>query len=184
MTRRGPTLPEPGAPRPAPLLGPTATASFLVAGACVVGVLEAWSAWHRHSVGTDYAAGVPGVWVADLASADATARMIGLLYVIALLAAGIALLVWLARVRANARLLADRRPLSTGWAFGAWFATTLVALALTYVLRGWPALPELRGLAIAETFSVALQCVAGGLVIVVVRRVTRRQLAPHPVARA
>lgn len=184
MTGRGPSLPEPGGPRPAPLLGPTAAATCLVAGACVAGVLAAWSTWHRHSVGTDYAAGVPGVWVADLTSADATARTTGLLYVIAQLAAGIALLVWLSRVRANARLAGGREPRHLGWALGAWYATTLAALTSAFLLRDGSALPELRALAVTETVTVALQCAAGGLVIVVVRLVTRRQVAARPAARA
>ncbi len=175
MTIPEPTLPESVLPRPAPLLGPTTATSFLVGATCLAGVLDAWSSWHRHSVGTAYLAGAPGIWVADLTSADGNGQTVGLLYVIAMLAAGVSLLVWQSRIRANVRLLGEpsRR---TGWVAGGWYATTLVALVLTYLLRGEATVSGLGTLAGAATVSVTLQCVAGAFVVVLVRRVTRRQL--------
>lgn len=179
MTIPEPILPRPILPRPAPLLGPTTTASVLVGASCLVSALEAWSAWHRLAVGTDYAAGVPGVWVADLTSADATARTIAALYLIAATSAGLAMLVWLSRVRANMRLLGGTpRPRRTAWVLGAWVASTVVTVVLTLLLRDAATVGELRALAVAETACSALQCVAGGLAILVVRRVTRWQSAP------
>jgi hypothetical protein len=179
MTSPEPTLPETALPRPAPLLGPATATSFLVGGTCVAGALDAWSAWHRHSVGTEYLAGTPGIWVSDLTSADGIGQAAGLLYVIAMLATGTSLLVWQSRIRANARLRGEpaRR---MGWAAGGWYATTLVALVLTYLLRGEGTVSGLATLAGAATVSVALQTVAGGLVIILVRRVTRRQSTSRP----
>ena len=181
MTSPEPTLPETALPRPAPLLGPTTATSFLIGTACVAGAVEAWSAWYRHSVGTAYLAGTPGIWVSDLTSADGIGQAVGLLYVIAMLAAGVSLLVWQSRIRANARLRGEpaRR---MGWVLGGWYATTLVALVLTYLLRGEGTVSGLATFAGAATVSVALQCVAGGFVIVLVRQVTRRQSAPRPAA--
>jgi len=180
MTSPEPTLPETALLRPAPLLGPTTTTSFLVGATCVAGALDAWSAWYRHSVGTDYLASTPGIWVSDLTSADGTGETVGLLYVIAMLAAGLSLLIWQSRIRANARLLGEpaRR---MGGVLGGWYATTLVALVLTYLLRGEATVSDLGTLAGAATVSVALQCVAGGFVVVLVRRVTRRQSVFRPV---
>jgi hypothetical protein len=66
-----------------------------------------------------------------------------------------------------------------GRVVGAWFATTLVALVLTYLLRGEGTVSGLATLAGAATVSVALQCVAGGFVVVLVRRVTGRRSAPR-----
>ncbi|HEY0453913.1 DUF4328 domain-containing protein [Actinophytocola sp.] len=173
MASPEPTLPKPP-PRPAPLLGPTTAASLLVGGTCLVGILNVWAAWHRHAVALDYLAGVPGIWVADLTSADATSRTVGVLYVIAMVAAGVALLVWLSRVRANARLLADRpvaaHPRRRDWAVGAWFTTTVLALVVTLLLRE----DATAGLATVATVAVVLQCAAGAPVIVVVRRITNR----------
>src|ERR1700741_2501458 len=97
MTSPEPTLPAPILSRPAPLLGPTSASSLLVGGTCLVGGLNAWSAWHRLAVGADYTAGVPGIWVADLTSAEATGRTVATLYLLAMIAAALTLLVWLAR---------------------------------------------------------------------------------------
>jgi len=173
------TSPDPTLPKSAlPLLGPTTATSVLVGATCLVGVLDAWSAWYRHEVGTEYAAGTPGIWVADLTSADGTGQSIGLLYVIAMMAAGVSLLVWQNRVRANARLRGEP-PLRTGLAVAAWYATTLVALVLTYALRGAATTDELATLAVAATVSVALQAVAGAYLVVQVLRVTRDRTAPR-----
>lgn len=186
MTSPEPTLPKPILPRPAPLLGPTTAASFLVGATCLVGVLDAWAAWHRHAVGADYVAGAPGIWVADLTSADATGRTIGLLYVITMLASAGALLVWLSRIRTNVRLLGEPgRSRRTGWALGGWYASTAVALALTFLLRVDATVSGLAALAALDSVSVALQCVAGAVVVGHVRRVSRWQSVPrsmpHPV---
>jgi hypothetical protein len=184
MTSPEPTLPEtalprPALPRPAPLLGPTTATSFLVGATCLAGALDAWSAWHRHAVGTEYAAGTPGIWVSDLTSADGIGQTVGLLYVIVMLAAGMSLLVWQSRIRGNARLLGEpaRR---MGRTLTAWYATTLVALVLTNLLRAETTVSGLADLAAASTASVALQTVAGGFVIILVRRVTRRQSTSRP----
>jgi hypothetical protein len=183
MTSPEPTLPRPILPRPAPLHGPTTATTFLVGATCLVGVLDAWSAWHRHTVGADYVAGAPGVWVADLTSVDGTGRTIGLLYVITMLASGGALLVWLSRVRTNMRLLGGRaHARRTGWVLGGWYASSIAALVLTYLLRVEATMYGLGALAAVDTVSVALQCGAGALVVVLVRQVTRWQSVPHPVS--
>ena len=173
------TSPDPTLPRSAlPLHGPTTATSVLVGATCLVGVLDAWSAWYRHEVGTEYAAGTPGIWVADLTSADGMGQSIGLLYVIAMVASGVSLLVWQNRVRANARLRGAPPP-QPGLVVAVWYATTLVALVLTYELRGAVTTGELATLAVAATVSVALQCLAGTSLVARVRRVARDRTAPR-----
>jgi hypothetical protein len=173
------TSPDPTLPKSAlPLHGPTTATSVLVGATCLAGVLDAWSAWYRHEVGTEYAAGTPGIWVADLTSADGMGQSIGLLYVIAMVASGVSLLVWQNRVRANARLRGAPLP-HLGLVVAAWYATTLVALVLTYELRGAATTDDLATLAVAATVSVALQCLAGAGLVARVRRVTRDRTAPR-----
>ena len=178
MTSPEPTLPASILSRPAPLLGPTAASSLLVGGTCLVGGLNAWSAWHRLAVGADYTAGVPGIWVADLTSAEATGRTVATVYLLAMTAAALTLLVWLSRIRGNARLLGAKRSRRWSWVLGVWFTSCALAVVLLYLGRGGVALADLRVLALADTASAALQCAAGAVVVVVIRRVTRWQALP------
>lgn len=164
-----PTLPE----RPAPLRGPTAAASMLVGVTCVAALLDAWTTWYRHGVAVDYVAGAPGVRVADLTSADSTGRTVDVLYVFSMIGACVALLVWLSRLRANARRLDHaahrvRRRL----ALGGWFAVTLFAAATTLLFGANASVAELRVLATIDSFVAVIQCVVGVLLILVVRKAT------------
>lgn len=175
MASPEPTLPDPVLPRPAPLLGPTTASTLLVAATGLAALLEAWAVWYRHGVATDYAAGVPGVWVADLTSADSTTRMIGVLYLLSMTAATLALLVWLSRVRSNARLLGPpAHPMWRRAAVGGWFVSAAVGAVLTVRLDSDTTVAELETIATADSVTAVAQCVVGALVIVVVRRVTGR----------
>jgi hypothetical protein len=184
MASPDPSLPKPILPRPAPLLGPTATSSLLVGATCVIALLDAWTAWYRHGVAFDYVAGVPGMWVADLTSADSTGRTVDVLYVLVMAAAAIALLVWLSRVRANARLLGHAvHPLRRTVALSGWFAVTLFSVGTTVLFGADASVAELRVLATVDSVGAVVQCVAGGVLIVVIRQVTRcrpRTGAGHP----
>jgi hypothetical protein len=174
-----PAAPNTALPRLAPLLGPTSAASLLVGAACATGVLGTWAAWHRYSVGMDYVAALPGVRIADLTSANATGDATGTVYLVAMMSAGLALLVWFGRVRANLRLLGGAHPPHSRWALGGWFASTAVAFVVTLLLGRATWVDDVRQLAMVDTASVALQCVAGAFVVVVVRQVTRAQWVPR-----
>jgi hypothetical protein len=170
MTSPGQTL-----PRPAPLHGPTTAASMLVGATGVVALLDAVAAWHYHGVAADYVAGRPGVWVADLTSADSTARTIDVLYLLTMAAAGIAVLVWLSRTRANARLLGHPAPAGSVRAIAAWFGVCVVA-AGSRLLHPESSVEDLSVLATIASAAAVLQCVAGTAVVVVVRRLVGRGL--------
>lgn len=174
--------PEPIPPRLVPLRGPATAASALVAGTCLAAILNAVADWHHFAVAGDYVAGVPGIWVADLTSAEATSHTVGTLHLFALVAAGIALLVWLSRARHNGKLLhkpLDARP-HLGWALGLWFAVTTVTGLAAFALRGEATMTELRDVATLISASAVLHCVTGALVLLTVRQVTRAQATPRP----
>lgn len=153
---------------------------MLVAATCLIALLVAWTAWHRHGVAVDYVAGTPGVWVADLTSADATSHTVGVLYLLATTAAGVALLVWLARVRANARLLGHAPdPAYRMFAVGGWFTVCLLAVATTF-LHPDTSVAELSALATIHSVEAVVQCVAGALVIAVVTRAWSRGAVRRP----
>ena len=173
MASPDPTLPQRLTPRPVPLLGPTTASSTLVGVTCVAALLDAWAAWYRHGVAVDYVAGAPGVWVADLTTADSTGRTVDVLYVFAMTGACIALLVWLSRLRANARRLGHaahrvRRTL----ALACWFTVTLFAATTTVLFGANASVAELRVLATIDSFAAVIQCVVGVLLVLVIRKAT------------
>ncbi|HEX2130217.1 MAG TPA: hypothetical protein VHH15_01560 [Actinophytocola sp.] len=175
MASPDPILPKPAVPRPAPLLGPTRASSTLVAGASLAALLDAWATWYRHGVAVDYAAGEPGVWVADLTSAASTSRTAGVLYLLALASAGIALLVWVSRVRANARLLGHAaHPLRRTLAIVAWFAVSLFAAGVTLLVHG-TTVAELAVLATLDSVTAVVQLLVGVLAIVMIRVETNQR---------
>ncbi|WP_154814676.1 hypothetical protein [Actinophytocola xinjiangensis] len=161
------------AARPVPLAGPTATSSVLVAAACLAALLDAWSSWFRHGVTADYVASAPGVGVADLTSASATGRTADALYVFAVIAAVVAVLVWLARVRANTRGQVPRR-LPRTLAAGGWLATAAAGVALTLFHDLDATVDHLSQLARLDSALATAQCLAGAALVVVIRRTTNR----------
>lgn len=160
--------PEPA--RPAPLLGPSVASSALVGTSCLAALFDAWASWHRHGVAVDYDAGEPGVGVADLTSASATGRTVDTVYVVAMFAAALAVLVWLARVRVNERLRGRAgRPTARLLVFGVWLALCLFAVVTTALSE-----TDLATLARIDTAGAGGLCVAGTVLVVVIRRTTRR----------
>jgi hypothetical protein len=160
--------------RSVPLLGPTAASSTLVAATCLTALLDAWTSWYRHGVTVDYVASAPGVWVGDLSSADSTGRTVDVLYVLAMAGAGVAVLVWLSRLRASTRLRGHAvHPLRRMLAVGGWFALSLFAVATTVLSGADASVPELETLATVDSFVAVVQCVVGMLLVVVIRKATR-----------
>ncbi|MCT2585621.1 hypothetical protein [Actinophytocola gossypii] len=175
MATPEPILPKPGPPRPVPLLGPTAASSILVGVASLAALLDAWATWYRHGVVVDYAAGEPGVWVADLMSAAATSRTAGIVYLLALASAGVALLVWGSRLRANARLLGhDTRRRWRTLAVAGWFGVSLVGVGATLLVDAGTA-AELSTLGVVDSVTAVAQLVVGALVIVMIRVETNQR---------
>jgi hypothetical protein len=175
MASSEPTLSVTATPRPAPLLGPTTASAVLVAATALAASLDAWAAWHHHGVADEYAAGTPGIWVSDLTSAESTSRTTGTLYLITLVAAAVALFVWLGRTRANARLAGqDQRPTYRLLAVAGWFPVSLAAVVVTAgtaaLLGAEPTLDELARLATVDSAAAVVQCLTAGAVIVVLRR--------------
>lgn len=161
------------AARPAPLLGPTATSSVLVIAAGLAALLDAWASWFRHGVTSDYVASAPGVGVADLTSASATGRTVDALYVFAVIAAAVALLVWLSRVRARTRGLADNR-LPRTLVAGTWLLTAVAGVALTLLAGADSTVERLAWLARVDSVVAVAQCLVGVALVVVIRRTTSR----------
>ena len=181
MASPEPTLPVQIPPRLTPLRGPATATSALVAGTCLVAILGALADWHRVAVATDYVAGVPGIWVADLTSAAATSTTVGTLHLLTLVSAGIALLVWLSRARHNGKLLggALARPRG-GWAVALWLLLATAVGLVTFTLRGEVDVTDLRQFVIFSTTGAAVHCLIGGPLVLVVRQVTRAQVTPRP----
>ncbi|OLF08948.1 hypothetical protein [Actinophytocola xanthii] len=177
------TLPTGAAARPAPLLGPTTASTVLVGATAVAALLDAWTAWYHHGVAVEYGAGTPGVWVSDLTSAASTSRTAGTLYLISLVATAVALLVWVARTRANARLAGQYE--GSGYrvlAVAGWFpvslATVVVTLGTAALLGAEPTLDELARLATLDSAVAVVQVVTAVAVIVLLRR--RPVVVPAP----
>ncbi|GAB3454974.1 DUF4328 domain-containing protein [Actinophytocola sediminis] len=165
--------PEPA--RTLPLLGPTAASSTLVAASCLAAVLDAWATWNHRDVATAYDAGMPGIGVADLTSADSTERTVDALFVITMIATAVALLVWLSRLRANARLrgrVGHRAPRAL--AVGCWLALTLFATATTLLSGANATAAELTTLAWVNSVGAGALWVAGVPLVLVVRQTMHR----------
>jgi hypothetical protein len=164
--------------RPAPLLGPTMASSALVAATCLTALLDAWTSWYRHGVAVDYVTSAPGIWVADLTSADLTGRTVDLLYVLAMAGAGLAVLVWLSRLRVTTRLRGHAvYPLRRTLVLGGWFALTLFAGMTTVLLGADASVAELEAMARVDSFVAVGQCAVGVALVVVIRQATRWALS-------
>lgn len=160
--------------RPVPLFGLTTVSSTLVGASCLVSLLDAWTSWYRHGVAAGYAVGAPGVGVADLTSASSTSRTVDTLYMFAMISTSVALLVWLSRVRANARARgrATRR-LPRTLAVGVWLALALFSMTMTVLPGADATVDELAMLARVDSYGAVGMCVAGVVLLVVIRQTTR-----------
>jgi hypothetical protein len=101
--------------------------------------------------------------------------MAGVVYLLALASAAIALLVWGSRLRANARLLGHgaHRPWRT-LAIAAWFVVGLSGAGVTLLVDGSTA-AELAVVGTVDTMTAVAQLVAGALVITVIRVETNQR---------
>jgi hypothetical protein len=99
----------------------TTTIVLLVA-VCATNAFATWTSWHSYEVADDYVSGEPGVGVAELVGAENTETSAMWLTVLAVAAAGVALLTWVWRARINAeRISSAEHRLSRGWTIGGWF---------------------------------------------------------------
>jgi hypothetical protein len=99
----------------------TTTTVVLLGAVCLAEVFKVYAAWHHYAVVRDDIAGVPGVGMADLLSAENTVYSASLLMRLIFEPAVIVVLVWLWRARRNAELInSARHRLGRNWTLGAW----------------------------------------------------------------
>ena len=77
-----------------------------------------------------------------------------------------------------ADVVAPSTPVRRWWFV--WIAAAVAASWQTFTLRGDPSVEMLREIATAGTVITVVQCLAGVLVAVVVRQITRWQSVPRP----
>lgn len=109
------------APAPRPVGGLGKAAAILAFVTAAGALAHAAVFWHGYGLARDYVAG-GGTTVADLQAADSTTGTLALLYLAALVATAVLLIVWLYQAQVNAELMCTaQHRRSRGWVIGAWF---------------------------------------------------------------